>query len=138
MGAAIVGSGDAGVRTDHAHIELCVGSGDVNLVNDTACGERTESMCERLEADRRRARGDADHICFLDAAVNAAVRILFSETDHANGVDNVAVKVYDGIVLCGHLFHGVRKGLFHLDLFGTKLFNNFVHAINPHFPALRS
>ena len=111
MGAAVESRGDAGVRTDDLDVLLCVSAGHKDLIAGPPCCERPESMGEGNKAPGRKTRGRADHIGFLDAAVERPLGIRGAERLGARRVHQVRVQDHDLFVFCRHSQKGVTEFL---------------------------
>ena len=97
MGAAVEGSGDAGVGADDGDVILAVAGGEEQLVEAAAGGEGAEGVADGLEAGSGQTAGDADHVALGDAAVDGTVALV-GQLGGADAAHQVGVQVDDLLV----------------------------------------
>ena len=100
MGAAVQGRGDAGVGAQDSQVVFGIAAAQKHLVEAPPGGEDAEGVDDGLEPRHGKARCDAGHIGFRDAAVNGPILVGCAVFQGADAAHQVRVEIDDvGVAL---------------------------------------
>ena len=105
MGAAVVCSAYARVRTQNLYAQLCICSRHECLVKCTAGGEAAERMHPNLLAGSSQTCSNAHSVCLSDTSVDGLVREFLSQLCGVDAVIQVTVNVHNARISRHQLLH---------------------------------
>ncbi len=137
MRTAVVSGIDAGVGADDHDVILSVSNGHERLVEDTAGGEDAEGVDDRLHPGGGHTGGNADHVRFLNTAVEDLIREFKFQAARADGVHEVRVEIAELRVFLRHFLDAGTENALAGGLFFFTIIDHFEHGA-PLIPFLLS